>query len=148
MNKRIAALRGTDLAGLHAAGTVPDLSVLDGVMDGAVLTGSLTLPGLRNVGLWRGKVLEQTSHGPRGVNRLGVGSLELRRFHFAARVDTSHFGDREVVLLDHDNPANPDYVRRFHDELVQVDDGLFLATSHYRVADGLRELCYFALSTR
>jgi len=53
--------------------------------------------------------------------------------------------DRDVLLLDHYNQDNPFYVRRFHDELVQIDQQRFLATSHYRWRGQWRFLCYFAL---
>ena len=47
-------------------------------------------------------------------------------------------------LIDH--ASNPPYVRRFHDELVEIEDGLYLATSHHRNGDDLRYLCHFALA--
>lgn len=75
-----------------------------------------------------------------GFNRLGVGRLEVNRFQFTARVAQSLFSDREVVFLDHDSANNPGYVRRFHDELVAIDEGLYLATSHYREGERLRYL--------
>ena len=43
-----------------------------------------------------------------------------------------------MIFLDHDDPGNPASVRRFHDELVAIDDGLYLATSHYRTGERLR----------
>ena len=51
-----------------------------------------------------------------------------------------------MIFLDHDNPSNPERVRRFHDELVRIEDGLYLATSHYRTGDELGYLCHFALA--
>ena len=113
-------------------------------MDGLVLT-SMVLRGLR---LWRGKAFGAGADGSLGgLNRLGVGPFEVRRYRFTAYVGPSLFADREVLLLDHDTAANPPYIRRFHDELVQVEDGLFLATSHYRVNGELRLAAYFALVT-
>jgi len=81
-----------------------------------------------------------------GLNRLGFGPLETRRYSFTARLARSLFGDREVIFLDHDIPSNPSRVRRFHDELVRIEDGLYLATSYYRHGDDLRYLCHFALA--
>ncbi|KRQ24264.1 hypothetical protein AOT93_24520 [Mycobacteroides sp. H110] len=51
----------------------------------------------------------------------------------------------DVVLLDHDNPDNPPYIRRFHDELAQIDGQRFLATSHYWWHGRWRFACFFAL---
>lgn len=121
-----------------------------------VLTGDLARPVVRSLGVWRGKVFSRDASGQvGGLNRLGLGPLEVRRFRFTARIAPSLFGERDVVFLDHDSPANPAYVRRFHDELVQVEEGLWLATSHLRrgghpgdghPGDGLRYVCHFALA--
>lgn len=144
---RLAALRGQDLRALHAQGTVPSLDELRGSIDGAVLNGRLGQPLVRDLRLWRGKVFERdTNDAVTGFNRVGIGPLEIGRFQFTARVAQSLFSDREVVFLDHDNANNPGYVRRFHDELVSIDEGLYLATSHYRDGERLRFLCHFALA--
>lgn len=145
---RLSRLRGQDLAQLHAEGACPDPATLRGVFDGAVLSGGLSTPGIRQLGLWRGKVFDHEAETTGGLNRIGVGPLELRKYRFVARRARSLFSDRDLVWLDHDREANPSYVRRFHDELVQVDDGLYLATSHHRSGGDLRFLCYFALAER
>lgn len=140
---RLKALRQADLAALHAKGSCPDPTDLRGAIDGSVLTE----PVMRELRIWRGKVFDNVDGSVTGLNRLGVGPLEVRRYRFTAHVGPSLFGDRDVVLLDHDSDANPPYIRRFHDELVQIDSGLYLATSHYRVNGTLRYLCHFALAT-
>jgi hypothetical protein len=143
----LAALRGQDLRALHAQGSVPSLDELNGSIDGAVLNGQLGRPLVRDLRLWRGKLFERGDNGNvTGLNRLGVGPLEVKRFRFTARVAQSLFSDREVVFLDHDNANNPASVRRFHDELVAIGEGLYLATSHYRDGERLRYLCHFALA--
>lgn len=144
---RLRQLRGGDLDELHARGICPPVTDLHGSIDGAVLTGRVAAPVIRELRLWRGKVFERDEHGTvSGLNRLGLGPIEIRRYRFTARVAPSLFDDREVVLLDHGRPENPARVRRFHDELVQIDDGLYLATSHYRTGDELAYLCHFALA--
>ncbi|GAA4807930.1 hypothetical protein ACFQ0K_02500 [Nocardioides caeni] len=144
---RLATLRGQDLRALHAGGSVPSLDELSGSIDGAVLNGGLGRPLVRDLRPWRGKLFEPDDHGTvTGFNRLGVGPLEVKRFRFTARVAKSLFSDRDVVFLDHDNANNPGYIRRFHDELVAIDEGLYLATSHYRDGERLRYLCHFALA--
>jgi hypothetical protein len=134
---------------LHSAGSCPDAAALTGVLDGAVLTVSLAAPGVRGLRLWRGKVFDDRTSGvASGLNRLGAGPWETRRYRFTARRAQSLFSERDVLFLDHDRSDNPSYIRRFHDELVHVADGLYLATSHYRVGGGLRLLAYFALWSR
>jgi len=148
---RLARLHSKDLTGLHRGGTLPTLSDLDGVLEGRVLTGALNHPTLRPLRLWRGKAFDQSADGTvTGLNRLGAGPVEVSRFRFEARIAASLFSNRDVVVLDHDNDDNPELVRRFHDELICVGEGLFLATSHHRSDLGatpqLRFLCHFALA--
>ncbi|MDO3301079.1 hypothetical protein P5V47_20520 [Mycobacteroides abscessus subsp. massiliense] len=141
-DERLAALRGTDLSAMHRAGSCPDPQALTGVAEGLVLGAS----GYSSL-LWRGKVFDRESdEAVTGLNRIGVGGLEFRRYRFTVRLGASAFTDRTVALLDHDNPANPPYIRRFHDELVQIDEHLYLATSHYRLGGRLRFVCHFGLS--
>ncbi|MCR1785499.1 hypothetical protein KVF89_23375 [Nocardioides carbamazepini] len=145
-DRRLNALRGTDLDDLHRAGVCPAPGELAGTMDGAVLTGSLALVGVRSLGIWRGKIFDEQAGEVSGINRLGIGPVEVRRYRFTARRATSLFSDREVLCLDHDSPENPDRIRRFHDELVRIEPGLYLATSHCRYGQELRLLAYFALA--
>jgi hypothetical protein len=145
----LSVLAGLDRAALDRMfgdGTCPALADLDGVLDGRVLNGALDGSLLRHLRLWRGKVFTHDGPTVTGMNRVGVGPVGARRYRFTARVERSLFDDRDVVLLDHDQPSNPGWVRRFHDELVQVEDGLYLARSHYRGDDGLRFLCHFGLT--
>lgn len=48
--------------------------------------------------------------------------------------------------MDHDLPGNPGWVRRFHDEMVEMKPGLYLTSSHWKTAGRLRYLSYFAFS--
>ena len=140
-DQRLTPLLDADLHSLHRAGWCPLPQRLTGAADGLVLS-----PAAPVARLWRGKVFDS---GPgntvSGLNRIGLGSIELRRYRFTARTSRSLFADRDVLILDHDRPNNPSYIRRFHDELVQIDAERFLATSHYRVQDRWRFLCFFAL---
>lgn len=147
VRERLRDLRGADLASLHAAGACPDPGELRGTLEGVVLTGSLALPGIRDLGIWRGKRFDDVDGVRGGLNRLGLGPLEVRRFRFTVRRAESRFSAREVLFLDHDRPDNPERIRRFHDELVRVEPGLYLATSHHGTGDDLRLLAYFALAT-
>ncbi|WP_069164686.1 hypothetical protein [Nocardia altamirensis] len=139
---RLNSLRGQELSRLHATGTAPEPGELDGVLDGTVLTP----PVIGALALWRGKSVTTSQGKTAGLNRIGLGPLELRRYHFTTRIGQSAFTGRAVLLLDHNLPANPFYIRRFHDELVRVDAGLYLATTHYLIKNRLRFVCYFALA--
>ena len=140
-DSRLTHLLDADLRNLHSSGWCPVPQRLTGVAEGLVLTQAAS-----QARIWRGKVFDR---GPGntviGLNRIGLGSLESWRYRFTARIGRSLFADRDVLLLDHYNQDNPFYVRRFHDELVQIDQQRFLATSHYRWRGQWRFLCYFAL---
>lgn len=139
---RLRTLSPAELGALHETGVCPAPEELLGTLDGEVLDTTL----LRVLHPWKGKVVERDDTGIiGGRNRIGVGPLEIRRFRFTALVGRSLFGDRDVLLLDHDHAGNPAWVRRFHDELVRIEDGLYLATSHHGQAGELRRVAYFAL---
>ncbi|MEN9429183.1 MAG: hypothetical protein RJA86_42 [Pseudomonadota bacterium] len=138
------ALAQLDLRGLraaHAHGRCPDPGELDGVAEGLILD-PVWFERLR---LWRGKVFHSDGWGQAsGINRLGVGSFEFRRYQFNARKQRSAFSDRDIVLLDHNRPDNPWWVRAYHDELVEMRSGLYLTCSHLRINGQLRYTSYFA----
>ena len=99
--------------------------------------------------MWRGKLITSPpGEAVTGVNRIGFGLLEVRRFRFTAEVGLSLLSDRRVLVLDHDHPENPPWIRRFHDEVVRVRSGLLLATTHYRHRGELRHLGFFTLQPR
>lgn len=135
---RLARLDRDALDALHRGGTCPDPADLGGVLDGAVLTGPLSASPWRQLRVWRGKVATVADGRVSGVNRLGVGPVESRRFTFTARVVDSSFSPRRVLLLDHDAAGNPGWVRRFHDELVELAPGVYLATSHHLASSHYR----------
>lgn len=86
-------------------------------------TGFLEIEPLR---LWRGKAFEADPKLPvGGFNRLGFGPFEFKRYRFAARTEKSALSDSTVVVLDHDQPGNPYWVRILHDELVEMRLGLY-----------------------
>jgi hypothetical protein len=141
----LASLDATALRALHQRGSCPDVDQLRGKAAGRIL-----LPAASDrARLWRGKVFDWRAGCCGGLNRLGIGPLTFSRYRFEARVAMSAFGDRRVVLLDHDLAGNPAWVRRFHDELVAVSPGLYLATSHRRRnGASLHFAAYFALDFR
>lgn len=138
----LSLLSRTELAQLHAHGHCPNPESLHGVADGLILP----VGGLQRLKIWRGKVFHHEAAGlVGGFNRIGLGPLEFRRYRFRASRARSIFSDRDVLLIDHNLPGNPDWVRRFHDELVEVSPGLYLASSHLRVRNQLRFMSYFTL---
>jgi hypothetical protein len=140
----LAALGHKELRDLHERGSCPTLEHFKGVAAGKILH-----PRYANAPrLWRGKVFDHVDGVLGGLNRIGMGPFEFRRYRFVARIATSAFGPRQVVWLDHDRAGNPAWVRRFHDEVVQIAPGLYLASSHILSGGRLRYAGYFALDLR
>ena len=54
------------------------------------------------------------------------------------------FSDQKVLIINHDLSTNPSWVRRYHDEMVQIDPHIYLATSYYRMGEKLKFVSYFA----
>lgn len=130
-----------ELESAHVHGRCPDIASLNGMAKGVILD-PLWFEALH---LWRGKIFHLPLNGnPNGFNRLGIGSFEYLRYRFNATVGKSAFGERDVILLDHDLPENPYWVRLFHDELVEMRKGLYLASSHVKIGKKLRYISYFA----
>lgn len=130
-----------DLKEVHSKGKCPNISSLNGIAKGIILDPQW----FESMHLWRGKVFNLSSAGDvSGFNRMGVGSFEYLRYRFNVRIGQSAFSDRNVIFLDHDLPENPYWVRIFHDELVEMREGLYLASSHLRIGKKLRYVSYFA----
>lgn len=138
----LASLNRKALMQLHRNGNCPRLEALNGRAQGRILDSRV----LQAIGVWRGKEFHCSPDGTVvGMNRIGFGPVVLERYRFSARVAPSAFGAQKVVFIDHDNARNPGWVRRFHDELVQVGSGLYLGCSHLKINGQLKYAGYFAL---
>lgn len=130
---------------IHEAGKCPDLNDIEGVAKGIILD-PVWFECLR---LWRGKAFSKSAAGDvEGKNILGVGLISFQRYRFNVTSGKSAFSDQRVAFLNHDHEENPDWVRRFHDEMVELQPGFYLACSHYKARDSLRYMSYFAFDFR
>ncbi|MDE2421292.1 MAG: hypothetical protein KGO49_08965 [Gammaproteobacteria bacterium] len=137
----LSALDLRRLRQVHSNGRCPDISDLNGIAEGLILDPSW----FERMRIWRGKVFQLAGQDRiSGINRLGIGPFEFRRYRFTARKTRSVFSDRDIILLDHDRSDNPWWVRRYHDELVEMRPGLYLTCSHLRINGQLRYVSYFA----
>ncbi|MFP4633052.1 MAG: hypothetical protein ACLFMT_06430 [Halobacteriales archaeon] len=138
-----------ELDRLFERGDTPEIDALEGDTVGRVLAGRGLLgitPLRRGVNgphlPWRGKRVR----GTEGCNRFGYGPLEREGFGFKIRHAPSLADPEKTVLIfDYDVPDNPAPVRRIRDDLVEIEDGLYLGTSNLRVGDDYRFLTYFTL---
>ncbi len=130
-----------ELNQLFKTGTCPKIESLNGSAKGMVIKPVW----FQRLNLWRGKVFNLSSTEElTGLNRLGIGQIETQRYQFNAHIGKSLFSDQDVLIINHNLSANPNWVRRYHDEMVQIDTDLYLATSYYRVGKKLKFVSYFA----
>lgn len=159
----------TELEGLFAQGGVPD-PPLGGFVPGRLLTTTIWGPADRVVrrgdDLWKpwlGKWFDPASG--RGINVVDAaaripmllawpsyrprpaGPDRLDAFGFRTRTSASETeADLKVLKLEYDVPVNPRFViRRVVDEVVQIDDGLYLGRILYRVGEVHHPIGFFAL---
>lgn len=135
-------LSSDELKQLFSQGKTPDTALLHGMAKGLVVKPNW----FKKMNLWRGKVFNQSASGAvSGFNRIGLGSLEILRYNFTAEIGKSRFSDQNLLIINHNLPKNPKWVRQFHDEMVEVKPGIYLATSHYKKRNKLELVSYFVL---
>lgn len=96
---------------------------------------------------WEGKSFEaESADRGLGVNRLRLGGryklFEFHTFYGESRLD----GDPTIVL-DYELPENPWFIRAIHDEIREVDDGLFLGPAMWKGGRGATLVVWFGLDT-
>ncbi|WP_111895544.1 hypothetical protein [Acinetobacter sp. MB5] len=119
-----------------------DLKEMHGAASGKVLFPIW----FKKLNLWKGKVFHfSEQHGLTGLNRIGMPYFEILKYSFEGHIAKSLFFDKQVIVIDHNSPKNPSWVRRYHDELVKVEDQVFLGMSYYKQKAGLKFVSYFIL---
>lgn len=101
--------------------------------------------------VWDGKTFQ--SHDDlrgEGVNRVQLPGVLGRQqlFPFATRIEASAIDGRRAIVLDYDLDANPGYIRKIHDEIREVESGLFLGPAMWKTASSKVTVLWFALDTR
>lgn len=154
----LSAMGFDELRSLYAAGTAPlPFSVLDGDPKGRMLAirsmdrgaiGSIVrgfATGIRFP--WEGKTFE--SQGPEsgsGINRIAIAGRH-QLFRFTTHVAASVMDGAPTMVLDYDNNDNPGLIRRIHDELRNIGEGLFLGPACWKAKSGPVALLWFAIAT-
>ena len=154
----LAALDVRALGELYAAGATPArLAPLEGNPRGRMLSvrtldhgvsGKL-LRSLAGAGAfpWGGKTFHGQGERGTGVNRVHLfGRHQL--FPFLTRIQPSAVDGAPCIALDYDLPDNPGVIRSIHDEVREVDAGLFLGPAMWKTQAGPRLVLWFALDTR
>jgi hypothetical protein len=154
----LSRLDAEQLARLYAQGTTPSrLGVLEGHPRGRMLAVRALDRGapaslLRRVAgasgfPWGGKSFAGNGETGTGVNRVHLfGRHQL--FPFLTNVRPSVVDGAPCITLDYDLPDNPRVIRAIHDEIREVDPGLFLGPAMWKTERGPRLVLWFALDTR
>ena len=130
------------LAG-HPTGRMLAVRHLDAGLRGALVhrvAGAALFP-------WGGKSFQGEGTAGNGTNRVHIGGRH-QLFPFHTRVMASVIDGRPCVALDYDRPDNPAFIRAIHDEVREVDDGLFLGPAMWKTSRAPALVLWFALDTR
>jgi hypothetical protein len=154
----LAARSLSELDALYRSATVStSMHAADGALRGRMLTirglpGPIAAPLRRFAGssdfVWEGKTFAASSD-TRGVghNRVfiprALGKQNL--FPFETFFGASAIDGRPTLILDYDLAVNPSYIRRVHDEVREVQPGLFLGPAMWKSARDKSLVLYFAL---
>lgn len=101
--------------------------------------------------VWDGKTFTSTqSSKGRGINRVQLSGVLGRQslFPFETRVDASAVDGRKAIVLNYDLAVNPSFIRAIHDEVREVDPGLYMGPAMVKTARGLVTVLWFGLDTR
>jgi hypothetical protein len=85
-----------------------------------------------------------------GVNRICVPGLIGRQelFPFTSSIGPSLFDGWPTLRIDYDRPDNPWFMRRIHDEIRELEPGLFLGLDLWKTPEKSIGLVWFALDQR
>jgi hypothetical protein len=158
-----------ELDDLFRSGTAPDPQP-DGMHPGRLVTMSVTRPSDAAVraiaGMympWLGKSFDTATQT--GINVLAASARapmkllwpgytpvreladRIECFPFRTRIDEGAVDPGlRVLKIDYDYEENPDFIiRRILDELVQIDDGLYLGKILLRLKSGWKPIGFFSL---
>lgn len=164
---RARAIEGLDE--LFRSGSAPEPSP-NGPLSGELLTTTVARPADASVRAiaalympWLGKSFDRDAQT--GINLLKLSAKtpmkvlwpsyepqremadRLEAFQFRTRIDTGAVDPSlQVLKIDYDFEANPTFIiRRILDELVQIDDGLYLGKILFRTKKAWQPIGFFSL---
>jgi hypothetical protein len=157
----LAALGPAELEALYRAATVSaTMRAADGALTGRMLAvrglpsplrGPLRRWAASRSFVWEGKTFQATSdQRGRGHNRVFVPRALGRQnlFPFDTAFGASAIDGKPTLILDYDLAANPSYIRHIHDEIREVQAGLFLGPAMWKSGATKALVLWFALDAR
>jgi hypothetical protein len=124
----------------HPQGRMLSVTHLDhGVAGAAIraLAGATLFP-------WGGKSFTGRGEFGSGINRIHFGGRH-QLFPFLTRIQPSAIDGAPCIALDYDLRDNPALIRAVHDEVREIEPGLFLGPAMWKAARGPVFLLWFAL---
>lgn len=151
-----------ELLAMYGAASVPaSLRAADGVLTGRMLAWNRLERGpiaraLRRFAVspsfvWEGKTFAaETDDAGGGYNRVHLRGVlgHQHVFPFASRFGDSLLDGRRTIVIDYDRADNPWWMRRIHDEIREIEPGLFLGLDLWRGDARSTGLVWFALDAR
>lgn len=95
---------------------------------------------------WDGKSFDAVPNATTGsgINRaVLLGDI----FRFVTFIGPSVVDGQPALILDYDQPDNPGFIRKIHDELRQVGPQLYLGPAMWKSASGPKLVLHFAIQT-
>ncbi len=145
------------LGALYARGSATPVDTLEGNPRGRMLAVRALDHGLPGAAIrsfsgaklfpWGGKSFSGKGDSGRGLNRIHFGGRH-QLFPFLTRVQPSAVDGAPCIALDYDLPDNPGFIRAIHDEVRQIEPGLYLGPAMWKSARGPLFILWFALDTR
>lgn len=146
-----------ELEALYRSGKVPaSLAILDNKPKGRMLavrgidktplSGLISKAAKLPVFPWDGKTLTSADDTSGvGINRIGIGKT-MDWFKFDTRIQPSVIDGNDCIVLDYEQPSNPWFIRKIHDELREVSPGMFLGPAMWKKgANEAANVLWFAL---
>jgi hypothetical protein len=116
-----------------------------------VLAGPLRRWAASRSFVWEGKTFSASSDGAGvGHNRVFIPGVFGRQslFPFETAFGPSAIDGKPTLILDYDLEVNPGYIRRIHDEIREVAEGLFLGPAMWKSGSEKTLVLWFALDSR
>lgn len=101
--------------------------------------------------VWEGKTFQASSDTRgNGHNRVFIPGVfgHQNLFPFATSFGPSAIDGKPTLILDYDLDVNPGYIRRIHDEIREVAEGLFLGPAMWKSGTDKTLVLWFALDSR
>lgn len=94
---------------------------------------------------WGGKSFEaKGAEEGSGINRVRLG-MNFRLFPFTTRFGPSVIDGRPALILDYDQPGNPFFIRKIHDEVRETAPGIFFGPACWKTDNTPVTVLWFAL---